>query len=224
MACRFYGIIFRRKMTHITLIGDSIFDNKVYVGKGRSVIEHLRERKPQEWLATLRAIDGSITTNVSAQVPKIPSDTSHIFLSVGGNDALTEIAILQMDVRNCAEVFEKISDVSADFEERYIKMLEKVLDLGLPTTICTIYYPRYENVYFQKLAVAALMAFNDVIIRQAAVHKIPLIDLRLLCNDAADYANPIEPSETGGSKIARTILEITQEHDFAKQKRSVVYY
>src|SRR5688572_23204692 len=70
----------------------------------------------------------------------------------------------------------------------------------------------------------ALQAFNDVIVRQAALKKIPLIDLRLLCNDAADYANPIEPSEIGGSKIARTIVEITKEHDFSNQNGSVIYF
>jgi hypothetical protein len=213
-----------QEMRHITLIGDSIFDNKTYVGEGRSVIEHLQAQKPNEWTVTLRAVDGSITTDVAAQVPKIPTDTTHIFLSVGGNDALTELSILEMKVSSSAEVFEKLYDVSANFEERYVKMLEKVLALGLPTTACTIYYPLFGDAHYQKLAVAALPAFNDVIIRQAISNRIPLIDLRILCNDAADYANPIEPSEIGGSKIARTILEITKEHDFAKQDRSVVYY
>jgi hypothetical protein len=211
-------------LTHITLIGDSIFDNKSYVGNGRSVIEHLREQKPKEWTATLRAVDGSITTGVAAQVPRIPTDSTHIFLSVGGNDALGELSMLQMNVRSSAEVFAKLYEVSAEFEERYVKMLNEVLPLGLPTTTCTIYYPQFDDANFQKLAVAALPAFNDVIIRQAISNRIPLIDLRLLCNDAADYANPIEPSEIGGLKIARTILEITKNHDFAKHDKSVVYF
>jgi lysophospholipase L1-like esterase len=210
-------------MTHITLIGDSIFDNKTYVGGGRSVIEHLQELKPEEWVATLRAVDGSVTGGVSRQVSLIPDETTHVFLSVGGNDALGEIGILNMEVRNSAEVFEALSDVASDFETRYAEMLREMLAVGLPTTLCTVYYPNYDEPYRQKLAVAALASFNDVIIRQAALHKIPLIDLRLLCNEAADYANPIEPSEQGGEKIARKILEVASMHDFTL-KRSVIYY
>lgn len=210
-------------MTHITLIGDSIFDNKAYVGGGRSVIEHLQELKPKGWAATLRAIDGSVTGGVSRQMSRIPDETTHVFLSVGGNDALAEIGILNMEVRDSAEVFEALSDVASDFETQYVEMLRGVLALGLPTTLCTVYYPKYEEPYRQKLAVAALASFNDVIIRQAALHKIPLIDLRLLCDEAADYANPIEPSGQGGEKIARKILEVAGKHNFTKE-RTVIYY
>jgi hypothetical protein len=45
-----------------------------------------------------------------------------------------------------------------------------------------------------------------------------VIDLRLVCTEPADYANPIEPSSGGGEKIARAIVtalgltEQTGEH------------
>lgn len=51
----------------------------------------------------------------------------------------------------------------------------------------------------------ALTMFNDVIVRYALEHRLALIDLRLVCSDPADYANPIEPSGRGGQKIARAI-------------------
>jgi hypothetical protein len=34
---------------------------------------------------------------------------------------------------------------------------------------------------------------------------LPAIDLRLVCTEPADYANPIEPSGRGGLKIAGAI-------------------
>ena len=38
-------------MKHIVLLGDSIFDNKSYVGGGKDTIENLREQMPDdEWL------------------------------------------------------------------------------------------------------------------------------------------------------------------------------
>jgi len=47
--------------------------------------------------------------------------------------------------------------------------------------------------------------FNDVILRVAFEHHLPVIDLRLICSEPADYANAIEPSGRGGWKIAEAI-------------------
>lgn len=51
--------------------------------------------------------------------------------------------------------------------------------------------------------------FNDVILRVALEHQVSMIDLRLVCSEATDYANPIEPSGPGGLKIAKAILRAT---------------
>lgn len=73
----------------------------------------------------------------------------------------------------------------------------------------------------QKVAVAALASINDVIIRQAFVLGLPLMDLRYVCSEDADYANPIEPSEASGAKIAKTILKVAGEDDFSRDKTSI---
>ena len=49
-----------------------------------------------------------------------------------------------------------------------------------------------------------------------------MIDLRLIIDDGADYANDIEPSVEGGAKIARAIATLVTTADF-KQRRSVIY-
>jgi hypothetical protein len=49
------------------------------------------------------------------------------------------------------------------------------------------------------------MIFNDAILHTAFVRGAGVIDLRLVCNEASDYANPIEPSGGGGLKIATAI-------------------
>ena len=64
--------------------------------------------------------------------------------------------------------------------------------------------------------------FNDVILREAFSRGLPVIDLRLVFDDDADYANDIEPSVKGGAKIAKVIATLVTNHDF-KQRRSVVY-
>jgi hypothetical protein len=89
-------------------------------------------------------------------------------------------------------------------------MMTEVLAHGLPTAICTIYYPRFPDATLQRIATAALAVFNDCIIRAAFTHGTPLLDLRFVCTEEADYADPIEPSARGGEKIARAIVEMLE--------------
>ena len=208
-------------MNHIILLGDSIFDNKSYVNGGKDTITNLRDLMPDDWTATLLAIDGSVADSVSRQIPNVPDTASHLFVSVGGNDALGEMGILQMRVSSAAEVFNELSNVVARFEERYKRMLDAVLELNKPTAVCTICYPRYPDQSMQKVAVAALASFNDVITRQAFQAGVPLIDLRYVCDEDSDYANPIEPSEAGGAKIARTIITVVNEYDLTSKQTKV---
>ena len=73
-----------------------------------------------------------------------------------------------------------------------------------------------------KMAMVGLSMYNDIITKEAFQAGLPLIDLRVLCNDDKDFANPIEPSVIGGKKIARAIKEVVSVHDFTKNV-SVVY-
>ena len=201
-------------MNHIVLLGDSIFDNAAYVGGGLDVIAHLRQQTPSGWQSSLKAVDGSVVENVRKQALDLPADATHLFVSVGGNDAILNADVLQMKVSASAEVFDRLADLASTFEHHYGEMLQAVLKLNKPTAVCTIYYPRIPEAFAQKIAVAALATFNDVIIRQAFLAGIPLIDLRLICNEDSDYANEIEPSEAGGKKIASVIARVAKEHDF----------
>jgi hypothetical protein len=87
-------------------------------------------------------------------------------------------------------------------------MLDRILELKLPTAICTIYDANYAEPEMKKIANTGLTIFNDVITREAAVRKVPIIDLRTLFTSPADYANPIEPSAIGGEKIASAISQL----------------
>lgn len=210
-------------MAHIALLGDSIFDNKAYVGNEPDVISHLRAMIPPDWRATLCAVDGNLAEQVSGQLLEIPQDSTHLFISVGGNNAILNADILGLQTNSSAEVFDTLANRAGDFEFHYREMLKAVLSKNLPTAVCTIYYPNFPEAFMQKIAVAALSAFNDVIIRQAVLSKIPVLDLRLICSEASDYANEIEPSEKGGQKIAAKILEVAQNHDFSSRKTSIYF-
>jgi hypothetical protein len=209
-------------MPHIVLFGDSIFDNKSYVGvNGKDVITHLRENLPAGWQATLKAVDGSIIENVSRQLLDVPPDATHFVVSVGGNNAIMNTDLLQMEAKNSAEVLNEFANRRETFELHYEKMLRNLLSKNIRTAVCTIYFPNFPEVMFQRLAVTALTVFNDVIIRQAIANNLPVIDLRLICNEANDYANAIEPSDKGGKKIAANILELINKHEFSNRRTEV---
>ncbi|MFL6209818.1 MAG: GDSL-type esterase/lipase family protein [Pyrinomonadaceae bacterium] len=210
-------------MKHIVLLGDSIFDNATYVKGGLDVITHLRQQISSEWKATLRAVDGSLVEDVRRQTLNLPDDATHLVVSVGGNNAILNADILQQPARSSAEVLNTLADVASAFEAQYHEMLHTVLSLQKPTAVCTIYYPRMPEPLVQKIAVAALTIFNDVIIRQALLAGVPLIDLRLVCNEDADYANEIEPSETGGGKIAKAVVRLVSEHEFASRRTQAFF-
>jgi hypothetical protein len=210
-------------MAHVVLLGDSIFDNKSYVGNEPDVVSHLREMIPPDWRATLKAVDGSVVENVGSQLRSVPGDATHLVISAGGNNAIMNSDILSSQVNSAADVFHDLSNRISDFERKYKEMLESVLQKNLPTAVCTVYFPNFSEPFFQKLATAALSAFNDVIIRQAFINKIPLLDLRLICSERDDYANEIEPSSKGGRKIASKILEVVESHDFAESRTSIYF-
>jgi hypothetical protein len=71
-------------MTHIVLLGDSIFDNGRYVPGGPSVIEHLRRCLPSGSRAALLARDGAGTAEMARQLEQLPGDATHLVISVAG--------------------------------------------------------------------------------------------------------------------------------------------
>src|ERR1700737_5356342 len=77
-------------MPHLVLLGDSIFDNGIYTSGGPDVVSQVREFLPSGWGTSLLAVDGSTTDNIADQMGRLPEDATHLVLSVGGNNALTE--------------------------------------------------------------------------------------------------------------------------------------
>ena len=193
-------------MPHVVLLGDSIVDNAAYTRGGPDVVTQLRQILPKGWRATLGAVDGATTDDFARQVSTLPSDVTHIIVSLGGNDALGHIDLLERPVRSSADALLAMAEASERFERRYRRAVTSVAEKGVPVTLCTIYNGNFPDPAFQRLASTALTVFNDAILRVAFEHALTVIDLRAVCNEIEDYANPIEPSSVGGAKIARAIV------------------
>jgi lysophospholipase L1-like esterase len=213
----------RPVMSHVVLLGDSILDNAAYTRGGPDVATQVRDRLPPDWKTSLLAVDGSTTAQVASQIARLPADATHLVLSVGGNDALSELDILETRVTSVRESMMVFADVAAAFEARYRAAIARCLAPGLAVAACTIYHGWFEDRAFQRVASTALAVFNDAIIRIAAVqHGVSVIDLRTVCNSAADYANPIEPSSIGGAKIATVIVRWVTEGDAIRGASRIV--
>ena len=199
---------------HIALLGDSIFDNASYTAGAPDVIAHLRVGLPGGWGASLLAVDGSTTLDLAAQVARVPADVTHVVVSIGGNDALLNSDVLSLPVASTAEALSIFGGRADAFRSSYRSALDAVLALGRPTTVCTIYEGNLDP-EVAALARVALVFFNDVILRTAFERDVGVIDLRLVCDEPSDYANPIEPSGSGGKKIAAAILAATAALEIA---------
>jgi hypothetical protein len=148
------------------------------------------------------------------QLERLPANATHLVVSVGGNDALDHSSLLLHELAGSfAEVLSRLADIREQFRQDYRAVLERVLAQGKQTAVCTVYdaIPGLDHV-----EATGLCLFNDVILREAFRAVLPVIDLRRVCTDAADYSrsSPIEPSVIGGGKIARAVGRLVTGYDF----------
>jgi len=211
-------------MAHIVLLGDSIFDNAPYVPAGEQVQAQLQSALGSRDSVTLLARDGSVLADMVAQVARLqdlPEPADWLVVSCGGNDVLGLAGAMQSSVTSVIEAARMLAEWQARFQRDYRRMLNVVLSRRKPVALATIYdgVPGLDPGLRMALA-----PFNDVIVREAVAHRLPLLDLRLVCDAREDYAavSPIEPSGQGGRKIASVIAELVRTH-VPNTPRTVVY-
>src|SRR5690606_37913202 len=116
----------------------------------------------------------------------LPSDATHLVVSAGGNNALHHSSlVLNEPAGSFVEVLDRLGAIREGFQEAYHLMLQCLRSLGKPLAVCTIYdgipgLGRARN--------AGLSLFNELILREAALAGVPVIDLRLVCPDPGDYS------------------------------------
>lgn len=188
----------------IVLLGDSIFDNGAYTNGQPDVVTELRGMLPPGTIASLLAIDGSTTADLEEQLAALPASATRAVVSVGGNDALLNADILNLPVASTEQALLLFGARARKFEQDYRKAIGAVVRRIPNVTVCTIYNGNLPDEQAPAARVA-LMPFNDAILRVAFELRLAVIDLRFVCVEPSDYANPIEPSAVGGAKIARAI-------------------
>jgi len=207
-------------MGHVVLLGDSIFDNARYVPDQAPVIGQVQQALPAGWTASLLAVDGGTTVDIATQIKKMPHDATHLIVSAGGNDALGQLGILIEPVGTVEEALVIVEEVRRRFRQSYHSMLGLLAPFNKPMVVCTVYdlIPG-----LRAPERAALSTINEIILREAFAAQLPVIDLRLICDQPEDYSHisSIEPSIRGGAKIARAIVEVATRHDFTSGRSTI---
>src|SRR4051812_8129401 len=102
-------------MTHVAMLGDSIFDNGPYIGNAPDVRAQVETILSAAKVSSA-ARDGAVIANIGGQLRDVPPSATHILVSIGGNDAIGASGILQESASNVSEALEKIARVREDFD------------------------------------------------------------------------------------------------------------
>lgn len=199
----------------LTLLGDSTLDNLRHTGPP-DLAQQLRERLPESVTVHLCAVDGARAADVALQLARLPHDTTHLLLSVGGNDVLARGRLLRASLPNLGTALGHLAAVRSEFARDYRRALGEVVALGLPTAVCTVYEPRFALAARQRIFSCLIALFNDVIISAAVEFALPVLDLRPLAAHPDVFLSEIEFNHRGARRFAEAVARLLEADGFGR--------
>jgi lysophospholipase L1-like esterase len=195
-----------RSSTHINnktivMLGDSMLENANYVNKDRSVTELVKnyvEAKDYNFYnfakdgETIPTVSHKIARLTSNQIQKLNKRTTHIFLSVGGNDILKLNQPLEASV--IVSTFLKYIELIKLIKSRFPNAKLTVLNLYTPTASWIEIYR------------ISIKQWNEALEQKKTKYNYGIIDVNKLLFDKQDFTHDIEPSVIGGQKIVNEII------------------
>jgi lysophospholipase L1-like esterase len=195
----------RNSYETILLLGDSILKNNAYVGYGSSIEDQV-ERKTKKKVFNL-ASDYSFIHDVYSQLDRIPYDwndpSTIIFLSVGGNDLLYHYKNQEnseYDLTMVTQLSNHYQDLVTTIQKRMNECKIVLLDLYTPS------HPKF-NQY--KGVIQEWNRLLQEYSNKQSLNSFLLIPTSRYLIQKDDFSHEMEPSETGGKKIAELIFEIS---------------
>ena len=184
----------------IIILGDSIFKNNTHVDEKQSV-EFLLNKKIETDIVFL-AQDGAMINDVATiQLPKIPAqiknNITYIYWSVGGNDILESMLIL--DDKNI------IYDIFAEYEKLATTLLDKFPQAFIK--LCTIYYPTDDKIEKYHPLITTWNGELQRLVKKYNTKKIQLFETDKYLFAEKHFTNSIEPSFSGGKAIVANIVK-----------------
>ena len=185
---------------NIVLLGDSILKNNSYVKNGQSIEDILREKKGDNLYCL--ALNNSTIVDVYSQIDSIPlelnNENTTIFLSSGGNDILSQY----VDKHDSDVSDSQVLNVIFIAYKKMVKSLQTKMNKS-KIVLIDIYYPT-SNQFSQYKHI--IQEWNNLLEKYAREKSYGLIQISKSVTASDDFTLSIEPSEKGGEKIARSIL------------------
>jgi lysophospholipase L1-like esterase len=182
--------------TVMVLLGDSVLKNESYVQSGLSVSEYLKSKVPSTYSY---ALNDSTIVDVYHQLGQIPLDYNHpnccIFFSVGGNDILS----------NHVENIESLRPIFIAYT-KLIRSIKTRMDKS-KLFLVNIYYPSSLKYSQYTPILAEWNKMIDDYAYNSANNIAGVVRLNEILKEKSDFTHEIEPSESGGLKVAEAILK-----------------
>jgi lysophospholipase L1-like esterase len=198
------------KPRSLVLLGDSILDNLPYTRPEPDTASHLSGLLGPAWTVRLLAQDGATMSGLQRQLAQLDGAVDCAVLSIGGNDAIAHMGLLQRPSRHTGEALEELLAVADAFGREYETAAAAVALWAERTILCTIYEVRLDPPVFARRARVPLAVLNDRIIGTGARLGLDVLELRSVCTEAADFVRQIEPSGKGAAGIAGAIAGVVQ--------------
>lgn len=205
---------------NILFLGDSILNNQLYVSSGDTVEDLLQKQITSNKIKIFNyAQDGATISSVYQQLHQVPeylnSADSILFLSIGGNDILSNL--LKEENRNNRNNGnngnngnDRNNGNNRNEQDIYLSLLFEKYQILLETIhekmnlsqiyILDIYYPIHP--YFQPW-ISFLKKWNHLLENNKL--SIPVITISNDLKESNDFIEFIEPSKSGGEKIAEIL-------------------
>jgi len=196
----------------LALVGDGILANGAHTKGAPDSAGVLRQLLPA-WTVSLLAGEGSTISDVESQLVKLPAQVDLAVLSVGGNDAMRHVDLLQLPAASSGETLDALIAMADGFAGMYERVVKNVRDRVPRLVLCTMYEPPLVGKNTANRARVLLTMLNDGVFRAAYRRGLDVLELRAICTDAADFTQQISPSATGAAKIARAIAAIAAGSD-----------
>jgi len=187
------------------LLGDSIIKNNSFVKNGKGIDDILNEKTNGN--SYCYAKNDSTIVDIYSQLDSIPSDLNNkntiVFLSVGGNDILNNYVNNDVDTKNT-----KVLELIFNAYKKLFKSIQTKMD-QTKMVLIDIYYPT--SIKFSQYK-PILEEWNKLISDFASSYNsdnnsnLQVLKISNILTDSTDFTLNIEPSETGGEKIADNII------------------
>ncbi len=145
----------------VVLLGDSILDNAPYTAPEPDTAAHLQSLLEPRWAVRRLAQDGARMSDVHGQLSKLRERPSVAVLSIGGNDAIEHIELLDRRAATAADVLGELLAIADDFGHQYQAVAQAVAAVAARTLLCTIYEVPLEPPPYARLARVPLALLND---------------------------------------------------------------